>query len=56
MYSLANRQQEKAVELSLVVPVRLAACSEESSVLKRLPEPLLFRTWYSVSDGEGRFE
>ena len=49
MYSLANRQQEKAVELSLVVPVRLAACSEESSVLKRLPEPLLFRIQYRMA-------
>ena len=35
--------------ISLVVPVRLAACSEESSVLKRLPEPLLFRIQYRMA-------
>ena len=35
--------------ISLVVPVRLAACIEESSVLKRLPEPLLFRIQYRMA-------
>ena len=28
--------------------VRLAACREESSVLERLPEPLLFRIQYRI--------
>ena len=35
--------------ISLVVPVRLAACSGESSVLKRLPEPLQFRIQYRMA-------
>ena len=41
-----NRARLRTTLISLVVPVRLAACSEESSVLKRLPEPLLFRIQY----------
>ena len=39
----------RATLILLVVAVRLAACSEESRVLKRLPEPLLFRTQYRIA-------
>ena len=31
------------LDIAGVVPVRVTACSEQSSVSKRLPEPLLFR-------------
>ena len=39
----------RATLISLVVAVKLAACSEESSVLKRLPESLLFRIQYRIA-------